>query len=298
SQVYTVQYIAHAPLEPRAALAEWSGDKLTVWTGTQRPFAVKDDLASAFHISPEKVRVIVPDTGSAYGGKHTGHAPVEAARVAKADGNAVKGVWAREEEFTWAYFRPAGVIEARSGARKDGTIVGWEFHNYNSGPSGIDTPYNVANKLTRFHPVESPLRQGSYRGLAATANHFARESHMDELAHALNIDPLDFRLKNLTDPRLRAVLEAAANKFGWRGRKAGQGIDFGIACGYEKGGYFATCAEVQSDTEAKKATIRRVVEAFECGAVVNPNGLRNQISGAIVQAIGGALFEAIHFENG
>jgi CO/xanthine dehydrogenase Mo-binding subunit len=298
SQTYTVQYIAHAPLEPRAALAEWSGDKLTVWTGTQRPFAVKDELASAFHISPEKVRVIVPDTGSAYGGKHTGDAAVEAARLAKAAGKPVKVVWTREEEFTWAYFRPAGVIEARSGARKDGTIVGWEFHNYNSGPSGIETPYNIANKLTKFHPVESPLRQGSYRGLAATANHFARESHMDELAHALNMDPLDFRLKNLTDPRLRAVLEAAANKFDWRGRKTVQGIGFGIACGYEKGGYVATCAEVQADTEARRVSIRRVVEAFECGAVVNPNGLRNQISGAIVQAIGGALFEAVQFENG
>src|SRR5262249_53494655 len=206
--------------------------------------------------------------------------------------------WTGEEESGGVSFGPAGVIEIRAAAQRDGTVRAWEFHNYNSGPAAIRTPYAIANQHVAFHPVESPLRQGSYRGLAATANHFARESHMDELAHALNIDPLDFRLKNLTDPRLRAVLEAAANKFGWRGRKSGQRIGFGIACGYEKGGYVATCAEVQADTEDHKVSIRRVVEAFECGVVVNPNGLHNQISGAIVQEIGGALFEAIHFENG
>src|SRR5438093_6484583 len=126
-----------------------------------------------------------------------------------------KVVWTREEEFTWAYFRPAGVIEVRSGARRDGSIVAWEFHNWNSGPAGIATPYDVANQKIQFHPVKSPLRQGSYRALAATANHFARESHMAELAHELGMDPLAFRMKNLSDPRLKAVFEAAADKFGW-----------------------------------------------------------------------------------
>ncbi|HEX7962783.1 MAG TPA: molybdopterin cofactor-binding domain-containing protein, partial [Terriglobales bacterium] len=298
SATFVVQYIAHAPLEPRAAVAEWAGDKLTVWTGTQRPFAVRDELASAFHISPDKVRVMVPDTGSAYGGKHTGECAIEAARLAKAAGKPVKLVWTREEEFTWAYFRPGGVIEMRSGAKKDGTVVAWEFHNYNSGPSGIGTPYNIANQLIQFHPVDSPLRQGSYRGLAATANHFARESHMDELAHAVNMDPLEFRLKNLTDERVRAVLQAAAEKFGWSKSTPTPGRGVGLACGLEKGSYFATCAEVEVDRATRNVQIRRVVEAFECGAVVNPNGLRNQVEGAIIQGIGGALFEAIRFDNG
>jgi CO/xanthine dehydrogenase Mo-binding subunit len=297
AQQYTVQYIAHAPLEPRAAVAEWDGDKLTVWTGTQRPFAVRDELASALRISTDKVRVLVPDTGSAYGGKHTGDAAVEAARLARHAGKPVKVTWTREEEMTWAYFRPAGVIDVRSGARRDGTLVAWEFHNYNSGPAAIGTPYEVANQAIQFHPVNSPLRQGSYRGLAATANHFARESHMDELAHALHMDPLEFRLKNIKDPRLRAVFEAAAEKFGWSKQKAASGRGFGIAGGFEKGGYVATCAEVEVDL-ARVVHIRRVVEAFECGAIINPSGLRNQVAGSIVQAIGGALFEAIRFENG
>jgi isoquinoline 1-oxidoreductase len=297
-QSYTVQYIAHAPLEPRAALAEWQGDKLTVWTGTQRPFAVRDELAEAFRIPTEKVRVLVPDTGAAYGGKHTGDAAVEAARLAKAAGKPVKVVWTREEEMTWAYFRPAGVMTARSGARKDGTIVAWEFHNYNSGPAAIGTPYEIANQLIQFHAANSPLRQGSYRGLAATANHFARETHMDELAHAVGMDPLEFRLKNTANPRLKAVYQAASEKFGWGKEKATKTRGFGVAGGIEKGGHVATCAEVEIDPATRGVRIRRVVEAFECGAVVNPNGLRNQISGCIVQAIGGALFEAVRFENG
>jgi isoquinoline 1-oxidoreductase len=304
AQTYTVEYIAHAPLEPRAAVAEWgegkSGVKLTVWTGTQRPFAVRDELAAAFRVPGESVRVIVPDTGSAYGGKHTGDAAVEAARLAKAAGKPVKVVWTREEEFTWAYLRPAGVIEVKSGARKDGTLVAWEFHNTNSGPAGIATPYDVANQRIQFHPVKSPLRQGSYRALAATANHFARESHMDELAHTVGMDPLAFRLKNLSDARLKAVFEAAAEKFGWGKRKAEPRRGFGIAGGVEKGGYIALCAEVQVDAErpSRRVRIRRIAAAFECGAVVNSGGLRNQIEGAIVQGIGGALFEAIRFENG
>ncbi len=297
-QTYTVEYIAHAPLEPRAAVAEWEGPRLTVWTGTQRPFAVRDELAEAFRIPAERVRVIVPDTGSAYGGKHTGDAAVEAARLAKAAGRPVKLVWTREEEFTWAYFRPAGVIEVRSAARRDGTVVAWELHNHNSGPAAIGTPYEVANQRIQFHPARSPLRQGSYRGLAATANHFARESHMDELAHAAGMDPLALRLENLVEPRLRAVFEAAAAKFGWGKRQPGPGHGFGIAGGTEKGGFVATCAEIEVEPEGRRVRLRRVVEAFECGAVVNPNGLRNQVEGAVVQAIGGALFEAVEFENG
>lgn len=298
AQTYTVAYIAHAPLEPRAALAEWKDDKLTVWTGTQRPFAVRDDLAQAFHVSIAKVRVIVPDTGSAYGGKHVGDAALEAARLAKAAGKPVRVVWTREEEFTWAYFRPAGVIDVKSGLRKDGTVVGWQFDNYNSGPSAILTPYNIANQKIQFHGSDAPLRQGSYRGLAATANHFARETHMDELAHLLGMDPLEFRLKNLTDPRLIAVFKASADKFGWGREKSSSTRGLGIAGGVEKGGRVATCAEVEIDRSTRDVTVKRLVVAFECGAIVNPDGLRNQVAGAAVQGLGGGLFEAIRFDNG
>jgi isoquinoline 1-oxidoreductase len=296
-QTYTVSYIAHVPLEPRAALANWDGDQLTVWTGTQRPFGVRGQLAEAFHIPEEKVRVLMPDTGSGYGGKHTGETAIEAARLARAAKRPVKVVWTREEEFSWAYFRPAGVIDVMSGIRSDGTITAWEFHNYNSGSAGIRTYYEVPNQRIVFHEVNSPLRQGSYRALAATANHFARESHMDELAHTLKIDPLEFRLKNLKNERLRAVFEAAAKQFGW-GKSKSPGQGFGMGGGYEKLGNIATFAEVNIDSKSGAVRVERVVSAFECGAIVNPDNLRNQIEGSNVQGLGGALFEAIEFENG
>ncbi|MBV9303166.1 MAG: xanthine dehydrogenase family protein molybdopterin-binding subunit [Acidobacteriaceae bacterium] len=293
---YTVDYIAHVPLEPRAAVAEWNGSGLTVWTGTQRPFGVRSELAQAFAIPEGQVRVIVPDTGGAYGGKHTGECAIEAARLAKAAGKPVKLIWTREEEFTWAYFRPGGLIEITSGASKDGVLTAWEFHNFNSGPSGIEAPYEVANQIIEYHPAKSPLRQGSYRGLAATANHFARESHMDEVAAALGMDPLEFRLKNLKNPRICAVLQAATDSFGWRKTEARHGHGFGLACGTEKGSYFACCAEI-SVSATREVRMERVVQAFECGAIVNPKHLENQVEGAIAMGIGGALFETIDFAN-
>jgi isoquinoline 1-oxidoreductase len=240
----------------------------------------------------------MPDTGSGYGGKHTGEAGMEAARLAKETKTPVKVVWTREEEFTWAYFRPAGVIEVKAGANKDGTVTSWEFHNYNSGGSGIRTPYDVANKKVQFHASNSPLRQGSYRGLAATANVFARESVMNDLAQELSMDPLAFRMKNLSNERMKGVLEAAAKAFGWNTTKPASGRGFGIACGDEKGSYVATCAEVAVDPSGKEVKVMRVVASFECGAIINPEHLKNQIQGSVIQGLGGALFEKIDFKDG
>jgi isoquinoline 1-oxidoreductase len=295
---FTIAYIAHAPLEPRAAVAEWNDGKLTVWTGTQQPFGVRDELSRAFSVPAERVRVIVPDTGSGYGGKHRGDAALEAARLSKAAGKPVKLVWTREEEFTWAYFRPAGVVDVRAGVRKDGTLVAWDFHNYNSGQSAVRGLYDVPQKREQYHSSNSPLRQGSYRALASTANTFARESHIDDLAHAVGMDPLEFRLKNIRDERLRAVLEAAAKQFGWGKAKPPKDHGYGIAGGSEKGSFVASCAEIARDPTSGKIRVVRVVTAFECGAVLHPEHLKNQVEGAVVQGLGGALFEAIQFDNG
>ena len=292
---YTVAYIAHVPLEPRSALAQWKDDALVVWTGSQRPFGVRTELSQHFNIPEERVRVIVPDTGSGYGGKHSGDAAYEAARLSKAVGKPVKRNWTREEEMTWSYFRPGGLIEVGGKLNPDGTLAEWEMHNYNSGPSALQTPYDVPLKKEQMHQSKSPLRQGSYRGLAGTANHFARESYMDELAHSAGIDPLAFRLKNTRNERLRAVIQAAADKFGWKDRQKTPGRGFGISGGFEKGSYVANCAEVRVIDGVVKVV--RVVEAFECGAVVNPEHLRNQIDGAVAMGLGGALFEQVEFAN-
>lgn len=297
-QTFHIDYIAHAPLEPRAGVAQWENGKLTVWTGTQRPFGVQDELAKVFDMPKENVRVIMPDTGSGYGGKHTGEAGLEAARLAQAANKPVKVVWSREEEFKWAYFRPAGVIEVRAGADRNGRLTAWEFHNYNSGGSGIDTPYVVAPQKTVFRPSDSPLRQGSYRGLAATANVFARESVMNDLAMDLDMDPLAFRLKNLQEERMINVLKGAAEKFGWATYKPVPGHGIGIACGTEKGSFVATCAEVAFDRSREEVKVVRAVTAFECGGIINPEHLENQIQGAVVQGLGGALFEWIDFRDG
>jgi nicotinate dehydrogenase subunit B len=295
---YTVAFIAHVPLEPRAAVAEFAPDgSLTVWTGTQRPFGVRSELATKFGLDEEKVRVIMPDTGSGYGGKHEGDAAIEAAILAKAAGAPVKRNWTREEEMTWAYFRPGGLIEVAGKASADGTVTEWEFHNYNSGSSGLNTPYTIGSKREQYHAVESPLRQGSYRGLAATANHFARESYMDELACAVGMDPYEFRLKNARDERLRNVIVAAADRFGWKTRKKSAGRGFGIAAGFEKGGYVATCAEIAVSAKGDVKVVRATT-AFECGAIVNPEHLRQQVEGALAMGIGGALFERIDFADG
>src|SRR5687767_7767408 len=293
---YNIHYIAHVPLEPRAAVAEWVNGKLTAWTGTQRPFGVQEELAGVFRIDKKNIRVIMPDTGSGYGGKHSGEAAIEAARLAKEANKPVKVVWTREEEFTWAYFRPGGVIEVNAGVKKDGNITAWKFINYNSGGAGLDTQYTVGNKQVAHVRSNTPLRQGSYRGLASAANVFARECHMDDLARLIKMDPLEFRVKNLGDERLIAALKVAAQNFGWKNSKP-TGHGHGIAGGFEKGGYVGTCAEIKINGD-KEVKIVRITQAFECGAIINPHHLENQVMGSIVQGLGGALFEAVEFANG
>lgn len=295
SNTYNINYIAHVPLEPRAAVAQWTDGKLTVWTGTQRPFGVQQELIEAFRLSKEKVRVIMPDTGSGYGGKHSGEAAIEAARLAQEAKAPVKVVWTREEEFTWAYFRPGGVIEVNAGVNKDGTITAWKFINYNSGGAGLETQYKASNKQITHVPSNTPLKQGSYRGLAATANVFARECSMTDLARLIGVDPLDFRIKNLDDDRFIAVLQSAAKTFGW-GKQKTTGHGYGLAGGFEKGGHVGTCVEVA--VSGKEVKVLRVTQAFECGAIVNPHHLENQAIGSIIQGLGGALFEAVQFADG
>lgn len=298
STEYTIAYVQHAPMEPRAAVAEWDNGKLTVWTGTQQPSRVHSELCQSFRLANDQVRVIVPDTGGGFGGKHTGEAAVEAARLSRAAGRPVSLRWTREEEFTWAYFRPAGLIEVQAGVDASGKMVGWRFINYNSGGSAIETPYRVASGRTQFVRTDAPLRQGSYRALASTANTFARESAMDELAELAGVNPLDFRLQHMEPGRLRNVLRSAAEKFRWSSRRAARAPNrgVGLACGTEKGSYVAACAEVEV-TDGKIRVIN-VCQAFECGAIHNPGNLRAQVEGCLIMGLGGALMEEIEFENG
>lgn len=294
---YTCAYIAHVPLEPRGALAEWDGKKLTVFTGTQRPFGVRSELAQALSLPESQVRVVVPDTGSGYGGKHTGEAAVEAARIAKSLKKPIMVLWTRREEMTFAYFRPAGVVDVSASVDSNGQLQQWVFDNYNSGGAALITPYNVDGKCD-FHEVKAPLRQGSYRSLAACFNNFARETAMDELAHATGLDPLAFRLKNIKDARLAAVLSAVADEFAWGKEKPAEHRGFGIACGTDKGSYVACAIEVSVERDSRAVKLERIVSAYDCGAILNPAMLKLQVEGAMIMGIGGALFEQIEFDNG
>jgi CO/xanthine dehydrogenase Mo-binding subunit len=300
SAAYEVAYVQHAPMEPRAAVAQWQEGSLTVWTGTQNPARVRGELIQAFHLPTERVRVIVPDTGGGFGGKHTGEVALEAARLAKSCGQPVSVRWTREEEFVWAYFRPAGLIEVTGGLDSKGSLLAWTFTNYNSGGSAIETPYKVPNAHTQFVSCDAPLRAGSYRALASTANTFARECFMDELAAAADADPLGFRLDHLPAGRLRDVLSAATEKFGWSGRwkqhASNRGV--GLACGTEKGSYVAACAEIEVDRHSGTVKVIHICQAFECGAIQNPENLRAQVEGCVIMGLGAALRERIDFADG
>jgi len=293
---YTTAYLAPASLETRVAIAVWDEDRrLSIWTGTQTPFPVRAHVAAALDLDEEDVRVIVPPTGGGFGGKHTAGVAIEAAIMARQIGEPVRVAWTRHEEFTSGTLRPAAVIDVAAGATAGGELTAWKFTNINSGRAAITTPYRVANREIAYQPAHSPLAQASYRALAATANNFARESHIDELARRLGRDPVDFRLANLGDERLAAVLRVAAECCGWASRRDDTG--WGIACGLEKEGRVATAAGVRVDPDGRLQVVR-LVTVYECGAVVNPGTVMNQIEGATVGGLGGALYEAIHLDAG
>ncbi len=301
---YTTSYIAHVPLETRAALACWDGGRVTVWTGTQRPFPVRHYVAEQLSMDEADVRVIVAPTGAGFGGKHDGTVALEAARLARAVGRPVKVHWSRAEEFQSGYMRPMAVIDVRAALDFAGRISAWDFLDINAGPAALGFPYSAANRRLRYQPVASPLAQGSYRALGANANNFARECHIDELAHAAGADPVEFRSRHLDDERLLTVLHAAAERLGWAGSHnalrhngSGQGRGHGVAIGFEKGGRVATGAEVSVD-EGGTIKVTRIVSAYECGAIVNRDTVINQVEGATVMALGGALFESIPWDGG
>ncbi len=292
---YTIAPITHVPLEARTAVAKWRGDNLTVQCGTQAPFVVRAEIAKAMAVPLENVGVIVSDTGSGYGAKHNSECELETVRLALGVAQPVRLAWTREEEFSQSYSRPAALMEVRSTVQGDGKIVAWEFHNYNGGAASLKPPYEIPNLHAAYHESESPLRQGSYRSLAAVGNTFAREMHVDEIAALLRLDPLELRLRNTENARLRVVLERAAERFGWGKNKSGNGVGYGVACNVEKGGHLALFTELRVDGTTVK--LIRMVAAFDAGAVINPDILSNQVEGAIIQGIGGALFEQIKYDE-
>ncbi len=303
---YENGYGAHAPIETHTALAEVADGRATVWISTQTPFANQQEVAQALGLAPEAVRVVTPFVGGGFGGK-SGSAlqAVHAAKLSKALGRPVQVAWTRAEEFHHDAFRPAAVVTVKSGTNAAGRIVLWDCKVYSAGARSAEQLYDVPNNLVRTYGNwyrdsggQHTLGTGPWRAPGANINVFARESQVDVMAARAKKDPLAFRLDNATEPRLRAVLAAAAERFRWTAGAAPSGRGCGIACGVDAGSYVAMCAEVAVDKATGRIRVKRIVCAQDMGQVVNPDGAVMQMEGCIAMGLGYALTETLRFKGG
>ncbi len=303
---YYNSYVAHAPMEPHTAVAEIRDGKATVWSSTQAPFSQQRTIAREIGFAEEDVRVITPYVGGGFGGKVPGQQAVEAARLAKITGTPVQIAWTRAEEFFYDTFRPAAVVKVASGFDGDGKINLWDYQVYGAGSRGSDVFYDIPNRSVRVYGewrgTEGlhPFAVGAWRAPAANSNRFAAEQQIDIMAAAAGIDPLEFRLGNISDERMLATLKAAAETYGWDSavapRKNGRGR--GLACGIDAETYVALIADVTVDPETGAVKVDRVVCAQDMGLVVNPDGARMQMEGCIAMGLGYVFAEEVRFQGG
>jgi nicotinate dehydrogenase subunit B len=306
---YRKGYVAHAPMEPHAALAEVKDGRATIWAGTQTPFPTRDRVAEALGFDPKNVRLITPYVGGGFGGKSSSNQAVEAARLAQIAGRPVQVAWTRAEEFFYDTFDPAAVVNIVSGIDKAGRISLWDYTVYAAGERGASLFYDVPNARVRsarglsFGPEDPgqsmhPFAVGPWRAPGANMNVFATESQIDIMAAAAGADPLEFRLRHLKDARMRRVLEAAAAAFGWKAAAAPSGRGFGIACSIDAGTYVAAIAEVKVDMVGGRVKVQRIVCAQDMGIVVNPDGAKMQMEGALTMGLGYTFTEELRFRGG
>lgn len=301
---YLDNYIAHAPMETHTALARVEGDRATIWASTQNPFGVREEVAEALKLPSANVRVITPFVGGGFGGKSANGQTVEAARLAKITGRPVQVMWTREEEFFHDTYRPAAVVRVAAGLDASGNVAFWDYAVRFAGDRGAAHFYSFENhRTTSVGSFGGPrhvhaVNVGAWRAPGCHTNTFAREVHMDRLAALAGVDPVEFRLRHLRDPRMIRVVQAVAEKAGWRPAKGPSGRGFGIACGIDSGTYVATIAEVEVDRQTGAVTVKRVVCAQEMGLVVNPQGALLQMEGCIMMGLGYSLTEELRFNRG
>jgi len=301
---YLNHYVAHAPIETHTAVVDIEGSKATVWASTQTPFWAQKEVARTLGFSSRDVRVITPFVGGGYGGKTRNQQVIEAARLAKLSGRPVQVAWSRKEEFFYDTFRPAAVIKVKSGLDNENRIVYWDYENYFAGPRSSRPFYDIPHHrvLSRGGWMGGsqahPFGVGAWRGPGSNTNVFAMESQIDIMAQAIGMDPLEFRLNNLTDKRMQRVLRAAAERSGRPFIKAPTGRGYGLACTDYKGTYVVTIAEVKVDEKTGNVQVERVVCAQDMGEVINPEGAKLQIEGCITMGLGYVLSEEIRFKGG
>jgi CO/xanthine dehydrogenase Mo-binding subunit len=333
---YTRPYIAHASIGPSCAVARLDGDRYSIWTHSQGIYPLRRDLAEVLGTDKEKVALTHVDGAGCYGHNGADDAALDAALLARAvPGRPVRLQWMREDEFRWEPYGPAMVVRLKASLDAAGNVTGWTediwSNAHSTRPSGggvnllaawhLAQPFKpgpprnpplpgggshrnaiplyefpnqrVTNRLVKRMPV----RVSALRALGATANIFAIESFMDELAAASGTDPVEFRLRHLKDPRARAVIEAVAEKAGWRKGEKGDGTrGRGVAFARYKNGacYVAEIAEVEI---GEAIVVKRVWAAIDAGLVINPDGLANQTEGGVIQAVSWALKEAVSYDR-
>ncbi len=323
---YRQPFQAHAAIGPSCAVADVQAERAVIWCSTRGVYPLRDELAALLQMRPDQVRVIFVEGAGSYG--HTGSedAAADAAVLSQAVGRPVRVQWSREDEFAWEPFAPAMEMEVRGGLDQQGNVIALAYDVwtpshiagaqflagqlisgqppqppewFGGGDRNAPTNYGIPNQRVRVHWLSGlPLRTSSMRSLGGAANTFANESFMDELAAEAKSDPLEFRLRHLDDPRAIEVLKIAAQNANW-GVALPQGEGQGIAFAqYEnEEAYVATVAQVHVDTKSGEVRVKRIVVAHDCGLIINPDGLRNQIEGNVIQSTSRALKEQVTWAN-
>jgi len=297
-------YVAHSPMEPHTAMAYMDRDRVIVRAGTQTPFPAKSNIARALGVEEEKVRVQPPFLGGGFGGKSAHQQAIEAARLTKITKKPVMVDWNRGEEFFYDEFRPAAIVKINSGIDNNGKIKFWDYHVYYAGDRGAETMYDVPNQKRTVYgrgwraPGIHPFPTGAWRAPGNSTNAFAREVQVDIMAAKAGIDPVEFRLKNLTDKRAIAVLEEVAKMASWKPAKSPSGRGFGVAIGADAGSYVAHIAHVHVNKKTGEVKVDKVWCAQEMGFCVNPQGSTIQMEGCINMGLGYALKEIVEFDGG
>ena len=297
-------YVAHAPMEPHTATAVIEAGRMIVWASTQNPFGLKAEISRTLGIAEKDVLVKQVFVGGGFGGKSRNGQAIEAARLAKLSKLPVQVAWTRQEEFMYDHYRPAAVVDIKAGVSKSGELKLWDYGVYFAGSRGSDVWYDIPNHKVKTYgrgrgePRLHPLNTGSWRAPANNTNSFARESQINIMAEKAGMDPVEFRLKNLTDKRMIRTLKACAEKFGWEPIKSPSGKGYGVACGTDAGTYVAEMAEVEVDKKTGEVKVKRVVCVQDMGLVINPRGATLQVEGCINMGLGYALKEDIEFIGG
>jgi nicotinate dehydrogenase subunit B len=307
-ETYLNSYVAHASVETHTALVSVEGDKATAWASSQSPFGVRDEVAKAAGLSAQNVHVVSPFIGGGFGGKTRNTQAGQAARLSKTAGKPVQVAWSRADEFFNDTFRPAAIVKIKSGISDSGQIVFWDYEVLFAGERSSQQFYNIPHHRTVVRgewgggrgggaPSAHPFSVGAWRGPGSNTNTFARECQIDIMAAKAGIDPVEFRLMNLNNPRMQRIIKAAAEKFGWTPAKAPSGRGRGVATADYLGTYLTTMAEVAVDKATGAVQVERVVCAQDMGIAVNPEGAKLQIEGCITMGLGYALTEEVHFKG-